>query len=190
MLLGGAPNAHVARFVATLPKEHSEAPDTMLVLLTLLTERTVTVPRMAPILQRPESETSGVLEQLVAEPVSMIERTRATARNLHGTYRLREHAVAALGPAVAYRRRTQDESDRKIIGLLRETGEINGRMVRLLLDVDGVAASRLLADLVDRRILVKTSKAQRGPGVTYGPGPGFPRKRTARASPRGPEPAE
>lgn len=183
-LLGGAPNTHVARFVATLPPEHADAPDTMLVLLTLLKNRTVTAARMAPILQRPEAETSGVLEQLTAEPVAMIERTRATARHVQGTYRLREHAVTALGPAVGYRRRTQDESDRKIIGLLRETGEVNGRMVRLLLDVDVVAASRLLGDLVDRQILVKTSKAQRGPGVTYGAGPALPRKRTTRSSTR------
>ncbi len=181
-LLGGAPNAHVARFVATLPAEHADAPDTMLVLLTLLNSRTVTASRMAPVLQRPEAETSGVLEQLSAEPVAMIERTRATARHVHGTYRLREHAITALVPAVGYRRRTQDESDRKIIGMLRETGEVNGRMVRLLLDVDGVTASRLLADLVDRQILVKTSKAQRGPGVTYGAGPALPRKRTTRSS--------
>jgi len=60
-------------------------------------------------------------------------------------------------------------------------------MVRLLLDVDVVAASRLLGDLVDRQILVKTSKAQRGPGVTYGPGPALPRKRTTRSSTRHPD---
>lgn len=176
-LLGGAPNTHVARFVATLPNEHADAPDTMLVLLTLLTNRTVTATGMAPILQRPETEASVVLEQLVAEPIVMIERTRETARHIRGTYRLREHAITALGPAVAYRRRTQDESDRKIIGMLRDAKEINSRMVRLLLDVDGVAASRLLSDLVDRDVLVKTSRAQRGPGVTYGAGPAFPRKR-------------
>jgi ATP-dependent DNA helicase RecG len=179
-LLGGAPNAHVARFVATLPAEHADAPDTMLVLLILLKERTTTAAEMAPILQRSEIETAGVLEQLAAEPVAMIERTRATVRNVNGVYRLREHAVTALGPAIAYRRRTQDESDRKIIGMLRETSEVNGRMVRILLDVDVVTASRLLADLVERQILVKTSKAQRGPGVTYGAGPAFPKKRAPR----------
>lgn len=175
-LLGGSPNAFVARFVATLPEEHAEAPDTMLVLLTLLTHRTTTAAEMAPLLQRPESETANVMEQLVAEPVAMIERTRATARQRSGVYRLREHVISALGPAVGYRRRTQDESDRKIIAMVRETTEINGRMVRLMLDVDTVTASRLLADLVERGILAKTSKAQRGPGVTYGAGPAFPRR--------------
>ncbi|MDN5858639.1 MAG: hypothetical protein L0H84_08435 [Pseudonocardia sp.] len=87
-------------------------------------------------MERPDSETTNVMEQLVAEPVAMIERTRATARQLSGVYRLREHAIRALGPAVRYRRRTQDESDRKISAMVRETAEINGRMVRLMLDVD------------------------------------------------------
>lgn len=179
-LLGGAPNTHVARYVATLPDEQADAPDTMLVLLTLLTHRTTTAASMAPILQRSESEAAVVLEQLAAEPVEMIERTRATARQHRGVYRLREHAVAALGPALGYRRRTQDESDRKIIGMVRETGQINGRMVRLLLDVNVLTASRLLADLVERQILIKTSAAQRGPTVTYGRGPAFPAKRPQR----------
>ena len=62
--------------------------------------------------------------------------------------------------------------------MIRETGEINGRMVRLLLDVNVLTASRLLGDLVERQILIKTSAAQRGPSVTYGPGPAFPPKRS------------
>lgn len=49
-------------------------------------------------------------------------------------------------------------------------------MVRLLLDLDPAATSRVLSDLMERGLLVKTSKAQRGPGVTYGPGPRFPRR--------------
>jgi ATP-dependent DNA helicase RecG len=50
-------------------------------------------------------------------------------------------------------------------------------MVRLMLDLDTPATSRLLADLVERGLLVKTSEAQRGPSVTYGPGPRLPVKR-------------
>ena len=38
------------------------------------------------------------------------------------------------------------------------------------------ASSRLLADLVERQILVKTSDAQRGPSVTDGPGPALRRR--------------
>ena len=180
VLIGGAPNTYVTRYMASLPVSRSVDPDTPLVLLTLLTRRTVTAKDLAPLLQRSEDEAAGVLESLCAPPVAMIERTRETARTIRGVYRLREDVVTALGPAVTYRRRTQDELDRKIIGLMRETGVVNGRMVKLLLDVTSSAASRLLADLVDRQILVKTSEAQRGPSVTYGPGPAFPTVSTAR----------
>ncbi|WP_419924092.1 ATP-binding protein [Candidatus Poriferisocius sp.] len=46
--------------------------------------------------------------------------------------------------------------------------------VRNLLGVSASRASAVLRDLVDREILVKTSESRRGPGVEYGPGPGFP----------------
>ena len=44
-------------------------------------------------------------------------------------------------------------------------------------------ASRILSDLVDRGILVKTSTASRGPTVTYGPGAKFPTRRRVRRKP-------
>ena len=47
-----------------------------------------------------------------------------------------------------------------------------------MFDVQPATASRILSDLVGRGILVKTSTAQRGPSVTYGPGPKFPLKGT------------
>jgi ATP-dependent DNA helicase RecG len=184
-LLGGAPNATLARFTASLPAGEADDADTMVVLLTLLQQQTLTAAAMAPLLQKDERETLAVLERLAAEPVLLLERTRETARRTNPKFRLREHVVAALGPAVAYRRRTVDEYDRKIIGLVRETGEINARMVRLLLDLDVTATSRVLADLVEREILVKTSQAQRGPSVTYGAGPGFPSKRRRSTTARG-----
>lgn len=174
LLLGGAPNAAITRFTATLPPAEARDADTMIVLLALLNSKTVTVDEMAPMLQRDSGATHGVLERLAAPPVELIEPTRETARYTHPTYRLREHVVAALGHALAYHRRSADEYDRKIIGMVRETDEINARMVRLMLDLDTPATSRVLSDLVDRGILVKTSKAQRGPSVTYGPGPKFP----------------
>jgi len=188
-LLGGAPNTYVARFVATLPREEAEDADTMLALLTLLTRRTLTVDLMAPVLQKPDVEVLAVLDRLASEPVRLLERTRESARRTRPVYRLREHVVAALGPALAYRRRTVDESDRKIIGLVREVGEVNARMVKLLLDLDAAPASRVLGDLVNRGILVKTSHAQRGPSVAYGPGPAFPttakrRRKAAEVTPK------
>ena len=178
-LLGGAPNKSLARFVATLPPAEGDDSDTMLVLYTLLTRRTVSAPKLASTLQKGAEEVESVLRRLANEPTQLIEPTRESARRRQPTYRLREHAVSALGSAVTYRRRTTDEYDRKIIELVREAKQINARMVKIALDLETSAASRVLADLVEREVLIKNSEAQRGPSVTYGPGPGFPSRRRA-----------
>lgn len=183
-LTGGAPNTYLTRFVASLPADAADDADAMLVLLTLLTRRTLTASDMSERLQKSVIEVQSVLDRLSAPPLDLLETTRESTRRLNPTYRLREAPIAALGPAVTYRRRTTDSSDRKILELLREAGSINSRMVKLVLDTDTVTTSRILADLVDRELLVKTSKATRGPGVTYGPGPKLPkakdRKKRAR----------
>ncbi len=187
-LLGGAPNAAIARFVATLPSAEAQDADTMLVLLHLLTNRTVSAAQIAPLLQKDRDEALATLDRLAGEPTRLIERTRHDARRVEPKFRLTSHALAALGASVTYRRSSTEESDRKVIGLARETGEINARMVRLLLDLDTPATSRLLADLVERGLLVKTSGAQRGPSVTYGPGPRFPAHGGKRRGARRPPP--
>lgn len=181
-LVGGAPNEHLARLVATLPEGSADDADTMLVLVWLLTKRTVTAAGVAPVLQKPEPEAQAVLSRLSASPWDLLEPTRESSRLRRPTYRLREGPIAALGPAVAYRRRTLDSIDRRITELAREAGEINARMVRLVLDTDPTATSRILGDLVTRGLLVRTSVATRGPGVTYGPGPKFPGKPAKRQS--------
>lgn len=158
-----------------MPPDVADDADTMLVILTLLGRQTINATLIAPVLQRPVDETQAVLARLSAQPTAILEPTRQSAAHARPNYRLRGEVLAALGPAVTYQRRTPDDYDRKVIGLVRETGEINGRMVKLLLDVDSVAASRVLRDLVEREMLVKTSQAKRGPGVTYGPGRLFPR---------------
>ncbi|NNU27257.1 ATP-binding protein [Isoptericola sediminis] len=171
-LRGGAPNASLTRFVSTLPADEAEDADMLMVLLTLLTQRLVDAREMTPRLQKPDvAETQAVLDRLASDEVRLIEPTRETRRNTFPRYRLREEPVAALGSAVAYRRRTADQLDRKVIALVKEAGMINSRMVRLMLDLDVQTTSRLLRDLVDRGFLVRTSKATRGTSVTYGPGP-------------------
>ena len=183
MLLGGAPNTALARYVATLPPGESADADTMLILLTLLTRRTVGAEELMPLLQKPViEEAQSVLSRLSGEEVRLLEPTRESARRAYPKYRLREEALAALGSAVTYRRRTTDQLDRKIVELVTETGTINARMVRTLLDLDSVGASRVLADLVEREILKKTSEATRGPSVTYGRGPAFPSKSVRRGA--------
>lgn len=183
-LIGGAPNTHLTRYVATLPQAEVDDADAMLILFTLLTKRVVTASQLVPLLQKRGEEVEFVLRRLATAPANMLEPTRETARRHHPNYRLREHVITALGPAVTYRRRTTDEYDRKVVELVREAGTINARIIRIALDLAGVPASRLLADLVERRILVKTSEAQRGPSVTYGAGPDFPFNTTRSRRPK------
>ena len=180
-LLGGAPNSHLARFVATLPQHDADDADTMIVLLTLLTRAKVTAGGIAKLLQRSVDETQSVLDRLSVPPVELVERTRQSIRWTHPEYRLREHAVSALGAVLTYRRRTADESDRKVLALVAESGQINARVVRLMLDLAPSSTSRLLGDMVARGLLVKSSLAERGRNVTYGPGPARP---TAKRKPR------
>ncbi len=184
-LTGGAPNRNVARYVASLPPTTAEDVDAMLVLFTLLTQRTVTAAHLERVLQKPASEVESVLRALAIDDVGMLEATRQTTRRRMATYRLREHPLRELGTAVPYRRRTSDEIDRKVVATVSELGQITNGVVQALLDVKVERASRILADLVDRDILVKTSPHERGPRVTYGPGPGFPARRAAKGS-RGP----
>jgi ATP-dependent DNA helicase RecG len=163
-----------------LDPELQTDPDTLLVLITLLQSRTVTAESMAPLLQKGAEEVETTLRHLAAADVDLIERTRGSATHRMGTYRLRGEVLAALGPAVTYHRRTQDESDRKVIDIVRETGQVNGRLVRSLFDVDASTASRIICGLVERGVVVKTSEAQRGPSVTYGKGPAFPIAKSSR----------
>lgn len=179
-LVGGAPNKPVARYIATLPPKPADDVDAMLVLFTLLSERTVTAPKVAPLLQKPVEEAQAVLRELATDDVGMLETTRQTASRHNPTYRFRESALRELGTAVSYRRRTADEIDRKVIATVREIGKVTNGVLQALFDVRVERASRILADLVEREILIKTSAHERGPGVTYGPGPAFPKQRNAK----------
>ena len=105
-------------------------------------------------------------------------------RRTNPAYRLRGHVLRELGAAVPYQRRTVDEMDRKVIAHVREYGKVTNRTVRNMLDVEVQRARGILKDMVDRRLLRKTSRAQRGPGVEYGPGSRFPAKGRARTGSR------
>lgn len=181
VLQGGPPNEPLTRFVAALPDDRRGDPDTLLVLTYLLDHRTTTAARMAKLVQKSETEAEAKLLELSAPGHALIERTADTARSKKGEYRLVGEALRALGAAVTYRARSGDDTDRKIVTMVREAGTITGRMVQTMFDVQPATASRILSDLVDRGVLVKTSAATRGPSVTYGPGAKFPPARTRRA---------
>jgi ATP-dependent DNA helicase RecG len=183
-LIGGAPNTRVPHFVAQLPAAERSDVDTLLVLYTLCHRQSVSALDIEPLLQKQPESAQVALERLAEDRLGVIEATRGTARRRFPKYRLREHAVRELGTAVRYNLRSVDQTDRRVIAHVREYHTITNRTVRNYFDVSVERARDILADLVKREILVKTSEAKRGPGVTYGPGPKFPvrsrrgRKRT------------
>lgn len=174
VLVGGAPKTQVARYVAQLPETARDDTDTLLVLYRLCRTRTVTATEMAPLLQKTAEETEVALRRLTSDPVAVIEPTRETARRSRPAYRLRAEVLQALGAAVAYQRRTMDDIDRKVVAHVREYDTITNRTVQNLFDVGVQRARAILADLVERRVLKKTSQHERGPGVEYGRGTRFP----------------
>lgn len=173
-LVGGAPKTQVARFVAGLPTEEREDTDTLLVLFRLCSDRHVTAETTSPVLQKTADEVEVVLRRLATDRVGILEPTRETARRARPRYRLRGEVLRALGGAIPYQRRTTDDIDRKIVAHVREYDKVTNRTVQNLLDQSLQGASNVLADLVQRGILRKTSTHERGPGVEYGRGPKFP----------------
>ncbi len=183
-LAGGRANTQIARFVAQLPEQERDDTDAMLVLFRLCSVRTVSANDIAPLLQKNPVEAEATLRRLAGDAIGILEPTRQSARRAHPIYRLRGEVLKALGPAVPYQRRTIDEIDRKVIAHVHEYGKVTNRTVQNLLDVGINRARDILADLVRRRMLRKTSAHERGPGVEYGPGARFPaaRKRKSKGA--------
>ncbi len=180
-MVGGAPNVHIARYVASLPSVERDDTDALLVLYRLCSTRVVTPATVAPLLQRSEAEAATILGRLAVDPPAMIERTRPARAGSGPAYKLSGPALAALGPAVTYQVRSISDTDRKVVAHVVEYGKITNRTVQNLFDVTVHPANTIIDDLVRREILVKTSVQQRGPGVEYGPGSKFPhRARAAR----------
>jgi ATP-dependent DNA helicase RecG len=175
-LVGGAPNTQIARYVALLPQRERDDTDAMLTLFSLVSHKTTNAQALSPILQKPPDEVEAVLRRLASETAAMLEPTRESARRSNPNYRLRAGALQKLGSAVRYQRRTTDEIDRKIIEHVSEYEKVTNRTVRNFFDVSTQRAAAILSNLVEREILVKTSDAQRGPTVEYGPGRQFPSK--------------
>lgn len=187
VLLGTSPNVHIARYVRQLPEHEQDDTDTMLILFTLCSTRLVSAEMLSKLLQRSVGETEVVLRRLSEDDVAMLEATKGTARLAHPMYRLQQEALRVLGTAVSYNKFTTTQSDRKVVAHIREYGKITNKTVQNILDLNIPQARAILADLVERELLVKTSGHQRGPGVEYGPGAKFPpapakRKRSAKES--------
>lgn len=171
---GQPPNTRVAKFLAALPPEEQEDTDTLLIVRTLCHRRTVNANQLATIIQRSEAEAQAALRRLSGAPTSILEPTRGTTNRTRPSYRLTADAITKLGNAVAYHGRTSEEVDRKVIEHIRDYGEINNRTMQRLFDIDVYAARDMLRDLVERKVLTRTSEQSRGTAVRYGAGTDFP----------------
>jgi ATP-dependent DNA helicase RecG len=184
VLAGSAPDTNIARFIAGLPDVEREDTDTMLILYRLCTARTLSATQAAPLLQKTPEEAEVVLRRLATDGVALLEATRQTRGRSSPTYRLRSDPIKQLGSAILYNRRSTTETDRKIVAHVREYGKITNRTLQNLFDVGVFKARDIIAGLVARGILVRVSQQARGPGVEWGPGPGFPaRKQRASKAP-------
>lgn len=173
---GGPPNVRLAKFVAELPDAERSDTDALLIAYLLCQKRSTTAKEVALVIQRTPAEAETVLRRLAHGEACMIEPTVGTANRLHPSYRFTSASLSALGPAVAYSRRSASETDRKVIEHIREYLTINNSTLQRLFDIDVYQARDLLRDLVGREMLVRVSEQTRGVAVKYGPGPKFPQK--------------
>jgi ATP-dependent DNA helicase RecG len=179
-LSGGVGNDAFIRFVRDLPSELGGDVDVLIALSLLREAKSIDAMKLAEAIQRSPVEAQEVLARLADEP-ALLEATRRTLRKPFPTYRLQNQPLVDLARAVTYRRRTTlDGIDAKVIDNVSEYGFVTNKTLQRLFDIDVYAARNMLSDLRDRELLEKIGKARGGPGVKYGPGGKFPRKRSRR----------
>ncbi|MGW6376232.1 RNA-binding domain-containing protein [Rhodococcus sp. NPDC055112] len=171
---GDPPNANIARLVAELPIGLKDDTDTLIILLTLCTKRSVTASQIAPLIQRDTADAEESLRHLSNSDIELIEPTSGTRNRRNPNYRFRGEVLARLGPAVTYHTRSSGEVEKKVIDHVREYESVNNATIQRLFDLDVYAARDILRELVGREIITRTSTQKRGSAVRYGKGPRFP----------------
>lgn len=177
MLAGGIGNDAFVRFVRDLPESSSGDVDILITLALLRSTPTIDASRVSLAIQRSPAEAQEVLARMSDPEAGLLEPTRRTLRKPFPSYRLRNEPLAALARAVTYRRRTIDQIDEKVIEHVEEYGFVTNRTLQRLFDRDLYAARNMLNDLRERGLLEKMGTARGGPGVKYGPGPKFPKRK-------------
>jgi ATP-dependent DNA helicase RecG len=177
-LSGGIGNDAFIRFVRDLPAELGGDVDVLIALSLLRDAKSIDAAKLAEAIQRSPMEAQEVLTRLADGEPALLEATRRTLRRPFPTYRLQNQPLVDLARAVTYRRRTTlDGIDEKVIDNVSEYGFVTNKTLQRLFDIDVYAARNMLSDLRDRELLEKIGKARGGPGVKYGPGKKFPKKR-------------
>jgi ATP-dependent DNA helicase RecG len=180
-LSGGIGNDAFIRFVRDLPPELGGDVDVLIALSLLRDAKTIDATKLAEAIQRSPVEAQEVLARLADGESALLEATRRTLRRPFPTYRLQNQPLVDLARAVSYRRRTLDGIDEKVVDNVSEYGFVTNKTLQRLFDIDVYAARNMLSDLRDRELLEKIGKARGGPGVKYGPGKKFPKKRLPRS---------
>lgn len=181
-LLAGSANTSLARFLAQLPKDEREDTDTVLLLLHMCENRSISIARAASLFQRNVDEAVLVLRRLSVDPPGLIQATRRTAQRSQQNFVLRGEVLRGLGTAVRYNRASTEELDRKVVAHIKEYGRITNRTLQNMLDVGVFRARDHLADLKSRGVIIRISEQRSGPGVEWGPGPKFPKQSRRRAA--------
>jgi ATP-dependent DNA helicase RecG len=176
-LSGGIGHDAFVRFVRDLPRELGGDVDVLICLSLLRDTASIDAARLTDAIQRSPVEAQEVLARLADDDAALLEATRRTVRKPFPTYRLRNRPLAELARALSYRRRTFDEIDAKVVDHVNEYGFVTNKTLQRLFDIDVYAARNMLTDLRDREVLKKIGSARGGPGVKYGPGEKFQKKR-------------
>jgi ATP-dependent DNA helicase RecG len=176
-LSGGIGNDAFIHFVRDLPPELGGDVDVLIALSLLRDAKTVDALKLSEAIQRSPVEAQEVLTRISDGESGLLEPTRRTIRKPFPTYRLQNQPLVDLSRAVSYRRRTLDGIDEKVVDNVIEYGFVTNKTLQRLFDIDVYAARNMLTDLRDRDVLEKIGEARGGPGVKYGPGKKFPKKR-------------
>jgi len=176
-LSGGIGNDAFIRFIRDLPAELGGDVDVLIALSLLRDAKTIDALKLSEAIQRSPVEAQEVLARIGDGEAALLEPTRRSVRRPFPTYRLQNQPLVDLARAVSYRRRTLDGSDEKIVDNVVEYGFVTNKTLQRLFDIDVYAARNMLSALRDRDVLEKIGDARGGPGVKYGPGKKFPKKR-------------
>lgn len=158
-------------YIMSLPSHERDNVDTLLILYSLLTSKTVTNENVASLIQKTPDETAIILRRLAALPESsLIEPTLESKAHKQPVYRLTAPALRKLGSAVSYNKPAADDIERKVTAHLLEFKKISNKTLRNLLDADVYKARDILKRLVNDEIITRTTEQSRGRNVEYGPG--------------------
>lgn len=176
---GGTGDDAFARYVnADLDPRLAADLEVLYTLSYLRTHRSVNGETVAPGIQRSPAEAQQTLDRMAE--AELVEPSRRTVRKPFPNYALAPIVLAALGRAVAYRRRDAADIDQKIVDHVSEYGYITNQTLRRLFDLGVYPARDLLRDLQERGVLRKLDEKAGGPGIRYGRGPNFPARRGRR----------